>query len=511
MSTTAVPDAHAHFDRAQRHFARKEYDLALREFSQAALLNPEWTAPWMSSGTILLAQGRFEECRSSMVQALQAIPESPILHMFLGDAYLNLDEFDAAIDSYQRSQELLERHGTSVEAVRVDLGNVRAQIAKALGDCYLMLEDDARAIAAYRQARDLGLRDTSLHQKLALVYIDARQYEDAEQILEELASRDPDDPQTNQLLGYLAGSRRNEETLNAALEQVASYEAQLDVAEGLLFRISNRTADMARELGLVRSDELAGVGRIVKRSQKEFQKVLRQLAANPAAADAAAEDLATNLLPHFRTHRQVLQDIETRIRTDILGDDIWNRMGAESRDLLLQALYLEGKYDQANLSSGLIGIQYCFVLEKELKHHIFFPFKQEYREIDPRQEKFKIMANYILDKINLSLGQMANVLEALREDNPHELRGSMQALRPFVASRLCRGLDLIHSDFPARVNELAINYRNCWAHGENLPPQASSECRDIVLGTPQAQGLLPRLLEELACAELVNCPRRQAP
>ncbi|WP_027390446.1 tetratricopeptide repeat protein [Chrysiogenes arsenatis] len=493
-----LPQGSSYFALGEAAYAQKSYDVALEYFSQETRVNPSWIRSWMGMGTILLAQGRFDECRRHMIRALRAIPNSPILHMFLGDCYLNLDEFELAINEYQTAITLLARYGTSIEQVAINHDAIQAQIHKAIGNCLMMIEEDTRAIEHYLQAIAHGETSLDLKQKLALIYIETSHYQEAEDLLQQALEQTPDAVHTHQLMGYLAGCQRMQGGLDEAMAQIQRYEQQVDIAENLIFRLSRRTAQMAREFNLVQSDDVTSAGKIVKNSQKEFQKALRSIGSQtqtPDEMDNLADDLMQRLLPHFKTHSQVLQEIEGSAR-DIVGI-YWDRLASESRELLLQALYLESKYEKANFSTGLTGIQYCFVLEKELKAHLFYPFKEQYGDVDTKYEKFKIMANFMTGKINLSLGQMANVLEALKESNPHELMGSMEAFRKFIIQRFKSGLALINSDFPEKVNELAINYRNCWAHGENLRPEASAECRLIVLGGNGTMGLLATFLEEL--------------
>lgn len=481
-------------------YARRQYDEALEYFLLEIQADPQWIRPWMSVGMLLLAQGRFEECRLHMETAVGHIPRSPILHMLLGDSYLNLDEYQAAIEQYQLSLDLLREHGTAAEQVQVDHDRIRGQIFKAMGDCFMMLENDEQAMEHFRQAIAFGESSRELSHKMALICIESARFAEAEEITAQILETEPTDQTGHQLSGYLAGCQRGHEALQRAMEQIRSYEKRLNMA-GKLFTQLGKRSEFFLERVQPGSEEMAGVARIVKKSQKEFQKALRRIALQPGENDdmgQLTEDLIGAIMPHFKTHSELLDDVQAQAHKAV-GDPCWNLMGDDSKQLLIQALYLEQRYEQARFSSGLTGIQYCFVLERELKRHLFYPFKQQFLQesFEPKKETFKIMANYIGDKINLSLGQMANVLEALKDDNPHELSGSMEALRQFTSTRLKNGLQLINSSFPQQVNDLAINYRNCWAHGENLHPEASSECRSIVLGDENTTGLLATFLEEL--------------
>ncbi len=129
-------------------------------------------------GMMLQDQHRFAEARDVARRVLRRAPELPTAHMVLGDALLELGDYDGAVDAYQaaldirpdlrsydRGAHLRWLHGDREGAIEllelaIDAGSARDPESMAfcfvdLGHIYLREGDTRRALAAADRAREL--------------------------------------------------------------------------------------------------------------------------------------------------------------------------------------------------------------------------------------------------------------------------------------------------------------------------------------------------------------------
>ena len=128
---------------------------ALHALAQATDLNPTNDSFWQQRLQLLLEQRRFDEVIEAGKQAIQQIPQDPILLYMLGNAYLSSRRYDHAERHLKEASTLPARRG------------LKANIWGSLADTYAGLGDWDSAFEYYQKATDLGTQNPVIYNNYA--------------------------------------------------------------------------------------------------------------------------------------------------------------------------------------------------------------------------------------------------------------------------------------------------------------------------------------------------------
>jgi tetratricopeptide (TPR) repeat protein len=85
---------------------RRERERALAQFREAIRLQPDYAAPRVLMGSILLAMGRFPEAARELETAVKLQPQDLLARLQLAKAYRRGEDFPGVIEQFQVLQEL---------------------------------------------------------------------------------------------------------------------------------------------------------------------------------------------------------------------------------------------------------------------------------------------------------------------------------------------------------------------------------------------------------------------
>jgi len=276
----APASAHARGIRGEVRLALERPGLAEPDFRGALRIQPD-SARWaVGLGRSLIGLEQWTEAEAALARALAAEPGASDVHALLGEAQARAGREEAALESFRRAlddEALLERRlgragvavvhgqlgvylaarGEEREALRhldraIELEAENARFHSSRGMVLQGLGRDARAVAAYRRALELGEESTWLLNNLAWLLAasdDARLRAPSEAVslarraAERSRNRDPKVLDT--LATAYAAAGREDEALAAARRALALAEAlgQAGLAAGIRERFPALSAD----------------------------------------------------------------------------------------------------------------------------------------------------------------------------------------------------------------------------------------------------------------------------
>ena len=212
-----------HFRQGEVWFRRAAYDRAEAEFETAVQYRPARRfSAYQELGKTQYNQHKWPDAILAFRQSLVHHPNSASTHYYLGRALAKSGNPKAGTTHLQRAIDLnpvddrfhlglgegLGLSGNYEQALiaiqeAIRLNPTHAKAYHMLGGQYKQTGDMDRAVAAYQKALDLEPGDTSVLNSLAVVYANQKQFEQARQILENLAKERPDEPDYQVNLGNI--------------------------------------------------------------------------------------------------------------------------------------------------------------------------------------------------------------------------------------------------------------------------------------------------------------------
>ncbi|PAU94968.1 hypothetical protein CK503_05750 [Aliifodinibius salipaludis] len=128
---------------------------ALRALERATELNPTNDSIWQQRLQLLLEQRRFDEVIKVGKQAIQNIPQEPILLYMLGNAYLSTEQYDSAEQHLKEASNLPARRP------------LKANIFGSLADTYAGQENWDAAFEYYQEAIILDTENPVIYNNYA--------------------------------------------------------------------------------------------------------------------------------------------------------------------------------------------------------------------------------------------------------------------------------------------------------------------------------------------------------
>jgi tetratricopeptide (TPR) repeat protein len=194
----------------QVYLAIAHYEEAVKYYSAAITMDPNYSEYYNERGSILLRMNRLEEARSDFYRAIELSP--PYFEVFtnLGQCYRNMERHEQAIEAYSRAIDLepnqvlallgraqaYENLGNRAEAIAdytrafaCDAGEWEA-IANR-GVLYYEAGDFEAALADVNLAINLSPDQVSLYENRSIVLADLSRYDEAARDLETALSLSP--------------------------------------------------------------------------------------------------------------------------------------------------------------------------------------------------------------------------------------------------------------------------------------------------------------------------------
>ena len=103
---------------------RKQWDLAISRYEEAARLKPESPAPFLGLGTVYWQTGRNDQAEAALRKALELEPDNALTNFVLGDIYVRKHRFEDAVPLLNQSL----AHHYDLLAVHADLGKAFAAL-----------------------------------------------------------------------------------------------------------------------------------------------------------------------------------------------------------------------------------------------------------------------------------------------------------------------------------------------------------------------------------------------
>lgn len=182
MALQFAPNVHALYNLADFYFQTKQFEKALDECGKIKSINPEYVPSIYLAGLCRSLMGEPEKAYPYFCETIQKDPNSRGAHYWAGECALYAEDYETALEHYQKSSELNPEHFESSRGLIICLiktGNAE----KALELCDVLTEKNPFAALSLSQLRgeaflELGnfAEAGKQHAKVAQVELDARDY-----------------------------------------------------------------------------------------------------------------------------------------------------------------------------------------------------------------------------------------------------------------------------------------------------------------------------------------------
>jgi tetratricopeptide (TPR) repeat protein len=194
---------------------------ALAEFRAAVRLDGSFGPARMLAGTSLLALRRSKEAVAELLHAVKLMPDEPLVHVQLADAYERTGHIVGVVDEYRRivqlapqNEEYAYRLGkaylrlaqSSYEQIRA-VEPSSARLRQALGREYIAQGRLDFARRAFEEAAALDPALPEIHLALARIHLDQGRWDDAAREIERELTIVPDSREAKELKAAIEGGR----------------------------------------------------------------------------------------------------------------------------------------------------------------------------------------------------------------------------------------------------------------------------------------------------------------
>ena len=165
---------------------------AINALEQATELNPSNDSFWQRRLQLLLKQRRFGDVIEAGKQAIQNIPQDPVLLYMLGNAYLSSQQYNFAEKHLKEASTLPARQP------------LKANIWGSLADTYAGLEDWDSAFEYYQKATDLDIQNPVIYNNYAYYLSQqSKELSKAEQLALRALELSPDNSSFMDTVGWI--------------------------------------------------------------------------------------------------------------------------------------------------------------------------------------------------------------------------------------------------------------------------------------------------------------------
>ena len=163
----------------------------------------------VSQGIILIKTQKYEDARDVFLRVLEKDPENYDAYMHLGNAYVNLDDLDAAIKAFSSALILNKQSGEALFSI---------------ANVYYLQDDDKNAIEYYVKAENAGYRSADMYLIMGNVFYDAG---DTVQALRYVSRAVKEQPLRGELWRQKILLELELDQIDAALDSLDEFEALL--------------------------------------------------------------------------------------------------------------------------------------------------------------------------------------------------------------------------------------------------------------------------------------------
>jgi tetratricopeptide (TPR) repeat protein len=176
VSAQQPRDARAYAKRGQDWSAKRDYDKALADFTEAIRLEPGSPEYYVDRGWVWHTTGKYDKAVADYNKAVQLDASYASAFLYRGLAWTGLNELEKALDDFDRAQKL---------------DPTNAMVYWARGVVWQRRGDFDTAIAAYGRAIQLDPQDANTYADRAATWEAKRQYDKALADFEQAVRLDP--------------------------------------------------------------------------------------------------------------------------------------------------------------------------------------------------------------------------------------------------------------------------------------------------------------------------------
>ena len=153
-----------YFERGNRFGYEEKYTEAVKEYTKAIELNPEYFEAYGNRGNAYADLGRYKEAIRDYNKVIELNPEGWLAYYNRGDVYADLERYDEAIRDYNKAIEINPNY---------------AKLYYNRGIAYYELEKYINAIRDYTRAIEIDPKAVNAYIDRGIVYEELGRYEDA--------------------------------------------------------------------------------------------------------------------------------------------------------------------------------------------------------------------------------------------------------------------------------------------------------------------------------------------
>jgi tetratricopeptide (TPR) repeat protein len=144
-------DERAHNLLAGNYFGQEDYQLAIEEYSKAALINPDFSQPYNQLGYAYRFLDNYSEAEKAFKKYIELIPNDPNPYDSYAELLLKMGKYDKSIEAYRKALEQDPNFVASHFGIATNLNMLgKYQDArKQLQELYEMARNDGERRAAY--------------------------------------------------------------------------------------------------------------------------------------------------------------------------------------------------------------------------------------------------------------------------------------------------------------------------------------------------------------------------
>lgn len=188
-------DADYYYDLGLTYAVKGETDDAVKNFQEAIRLDPSMAAAHHQLGKVFLKSGKFDDAVKCLRQAVHNRPDQTAIQVDLGFAYLGGGELDMAQDAFLGAMAISENNVRALNGLSaIFFVQEQWDRLRAHADAALTLSPDNFAALFFRGCAAYRLGDFASGEKV---------FDQAENVLDELLSLQPDSVPGHYLLGEI--------------------------------------------------------------------------------------------------------------------------------------------------------------------------------------------------------------------------------------------------------------------------------------------------------------------